>query len=208
MANADIWPRIRAERAALAEDLEGLRDDQWSTTSLCDEWTVRDVVAHLTATTRISSAAFFPKLLANGFSLKKMQERDIVTERGASPAETLSRFKASIDSTTHPPGPVTTWLGEAVVHAEDIRRPLGLSRAYPMATLTEVADFYKGSNLVIGTKKRIAGLRLRATDGDWTHGDGPEVAGPMAALVVAMAGRKAALADLTGDGVAALAGRS
>ena len=208
MANADIWPQIRAERAALADDLGGLTDDQWSTPSLCDEWTVRDVVAHMTATTKISGAAFFPKLITNGFSLKKMQAKDILTERGASPAETLSRYRASVDSTTHPPGPITTWLGEAVVHAEDIRRPLGLTRDYPMSTLTEVADFYKGSNLVIGTKKRIAGLRLRATDGDWTHGDGPEVAGPMAALVVAMAGRKAALADLTGDGVATLSGRS
>jgi uncharacterized protein (TIGR03083 family) len=207
MANPDIWPKIRAERAALADDLDGLSDEQWATTSLCDEWTVRDVVAHMTATTKISGAAFFPKLLSNGFSLKKMQAKDIVTQRGASPAETLSRFKASVDATTHPPGPITTWLGEAVVHAEDVRRPLGLPRAYPTATLVEVADFYKGSNLVIGTKKRIAGLRLRATDGDWTHGDGPEVAGPMAALVVAMAGRKAALADLTGDGVATLSSR-
>jgi uncharacterized protein (TIGR03083 family) len=208
MANADIWPQIRAERAALADDLEGLSDEQWSTPSLCDGWTVRDVVAHMTATTKINGFAFFPRLISSGFSLDKMQAKDIASQLGASPAETLSRYRASIDSQTHPPGPITTWLGEAVVHAEDIRRPLGIVRSYPTATTIEVADFYKGSNLIIGTKKRIAGLRLRATDCDWTHGDGPEVAGPMAALVVAMAGRKAALADLSGDGVATLSSRS
>ncbi|MDX6302226.1 MAG: hypothetical protein QOF53_3440, partial [Nocardioidaceae bacterium] len=28
-------------------------------------------------------------------------------------------------------GPEATWLGEAFVHGEDIRRPLGIHHAYP-----------------------------------------------------------------------------
>ena len=207
MATVDIWPTIQAERAALADDLEGITDAQWDTPSLCEGWSVRDVVAHMTATTRISPVWFFPKLVSNGFSLKKMQARDITVERGASPKETLSRFRSRVGSTTHPPGPNDTWLGETIVHAEDVRRPLGLAHSYPPAATVRVADFYKGSNLVIGAKKRVAGLRLRATDTDWVHGDGPEVAGPIVALVMAMAGRKAAIADLTGDGVAELSSR-
>ena len=70
-----------------------------------------------------------------------------------------------------------------------------------------VADFYKGSNLVIGAKNRIAGLRLRATDVDWSRGDGPEVEGPITSLVMAMTGRKAAIGDLSGEGVATLSSR-
>lgn len=73
--------------------------------------------------------------------------------------------------------------------------------------MIRVADSYKGSNLVIGAKRRVAGLRLRATDAAWTHGDGPEVAGPMIALLLAMAGRPAAISDLTGDGLATLSSR-
>lgn len=208
MASEDIWPTIEAERRALADDLEALTDDQWSTPSLCDGWTVRDVLAHMTGTTRISAATFFPKLVANGFSLEKMQRKDIAVERGDSPVDTLRRFRSQVSSTTHPPGPKDTWLGETIVHAEDIRRPLGLRRPYPPAAVAQVADFYKGSNLVIGAKKRVAGLALRATDTEWTHGAGPEVAGPIVALVMAMAGRKAAIADLRGDGVAELSSRS
>jgi hypothetical protein len=94
-----------------------------------------------------------------------------------------------------------------VIHAEDIRRPLGVGHAYPPAAVVRVADFLKGSNLLIGTKNRIAGLRLRATDAEWSTGDGPEVSGPVLSLLLAMTGRAAALADLSGDGPPALRSR-
>jgi hypothetical protein len=49
---------------------------------------------------------------------------------------------------------------------------------------------------------------LPATDADWDHGTGPEVTGPILSLVLAMTARGAAtLPDLTGNGVATLAGR-
>jgi hypothetical protein len=67
-----------------------------------------------------------------------------------------------------------------------------------------VADFYKGSNLIIGTKRRIDGMTLRATDTSWSHGSGPEVTGPMLPILLAMAGRKGALDELSSDGVATL----
>ncbi len=98
-------------------------------------------------------------------------------------------------------------VGESVVHGEDIRRPLGIGRLYPIATLVRVANFYQGSNLIIGAKKGIAGLTLRATDAEWSTGTGPEVTGPMLSLVLAMTGREAGLDDLAGNGLATLAGR-
>jgi uncharacterized protein (TIGR03083 family) len=98
-------------------------------------------------------------------------------------------------------------LGEIVVHGEDIRRPLGLRHDPPEAALVAVAESWKESNLLIGSKRRIAGLRLRATDADWSHGTGPEVAGPLTSLVAAMGGRQGAHADLTGDGLTILASR-
>ena len=103
-----------------------------------------------------------------------------------------------------PPGPVDSWLGETLVHAEDIRRPLGITHAYPLDALSRVAGFYRGSNLLIGGKTRVAGLTLHATDTDWTAGSGPEAKGPILALVLATTGRAAALDDLTGEGVATL----
>jgi uncharacterized protein (TIGR03083 family) len=207
MASANVWPTIHAERKALAAELEGLSDAQWNTPSLCDGWTTRDVLAHMTATAKITAGSFFPKLLTSGFSFEKVQSKGIAEELGSNGADTLTRFKAAQDRTSHPPGPVDTLLGETLIHGEDIRRPLGLAHAYPMSALVESANFFKGSNLIIGTKKRIAGLSLKATDTDWSIGSGPEVSGPMLSLLMAMTGRKAVLADLSGEGVATLKSR-
>jgi uncharacterized protein (TIGR03083 family) len=208
MDKTAIWPVIHAERKGLAADLGTLSEEQWATASLAAPWTVRDALAHMTATAKISPAAFFPKLAGAGFSLTKMQDSDIARERGTSAADTLARFEAVISSVKHPPGPTDTWLGETIVHSEDIRRPLGLRHDYPSEAVVRVASFYQGSNLLIGTKRRIEGLTLLATDQEWSHGSGPEVSGPILSLLMAMTGRKAPLDDLTGDGVAILRDRS
>lgn len=207
MAKPDLWPTIHAERKALAADLEGLTEAQWSTASLCGTWSVRDVLGHMTATAELTPPAFFAGLIGSGFRFQSMQAKAIAKQTEGTPADTLARFRAQVDATTHPPGPNDSWLGETIVHAEDIRRPLGLAHRYPVDATTQVADFYRGSNLVIGGKKRVAGLTLRATDTDWSAGSGPEVTGPAIALVMAVAGRRAALGDLSGDGVATLTDR-
>jgi uncharacterized protein (TIGR03083 family) len=204
MDKTDIWPVIHAVRKALATDLQMLDDAQWQAASLCSRWTVRDVTAHMTATAKVTPPAFFTKLAMSGFSLERLQDKDITVEKGGSPSDTLARFEAVENSTKHPPGPLDSWLGEAILHAEDIRRPLAIRHEYPKDAVVRLADFYKGSNLVVGTKRRIEGLTLRATDADWSHGSGPEVSGPIMQLVMAMTGRKAALGDLTGDGVVTL----
>jgi len=203
----DIWPVIHAERKALAADLKVLDEDQWSMPSLDQDWTVRDVVAHMTATAKISPASFFTKIIGSGFSFSRMQAQDIATQRGSSPADTLAAFESIQASVKHPPGPADTMLGETIIHAEDIRRPLGIKHDYPTDAVVQVADFFKGSNLIIGAKRRIAGLTLRATDADWYHGTGPEVSGPILSLVMGMTGRKAATDQLTGEGVATLRAR-
>jgi uncharacterized protein (TIGR03083 family) len=146
-------------------------------------------------------------MLGSGFSLPRLQNKDISVERGASTADTLARFEAVEKSVKRPPGPADTMLGETIVHSEDIRRPLGIQHDYPVEAVVQVADFYKNSNLIIGTKRRIEGLSLRATDTDWSHGSGPEISGPILDLLMAMTGRKSAASQLTGAGVATLQAR-
>lgn len=201
------WPVIHSERAALAADLDGLDQAGWDTPSMCTGWTVRDALGHMTATAKMTPPQFFLGMLKSGFSFSKMTAAEIQRETAGPPADTLAAWRAAGKLTSHPPGPVDSWLGETIIHAEDIRRPLGITHEYPTEAVVRVADFYKGSNLIVGAKKRITGLRLRATDADWSTGDGPEVSGPILGLVLAMTGRAPALADLSGDGVTQLRSR-
>ncbi|WP_433711459.1 hypothetical protein ACQP2U_35175 [Nocardia sp. CA-084685] len=56
-------------------------------------------------------------------------------------------------------------------------------------------------------KHRIDGVRLVASDVDWSHGGGPEILGPITALLLLVTGRTAAMDLLTGDGVAPMTAR-
>jgi uncharacterized protein (TIGR03083 family) len=199
---------IRAERASLVDELAGLADGAWEKPSLCPGWTVRDVVGHLTFTASLTPPTFLGKLASTGFKFHEMNARGIAEMiRGRSNADLVEGYRSRVDARSAPPGPTTSWLGETIVHGEDIFRSLGGYREHPIAHVLAVADFYKGSNLLIGAKRRVTGVRLVATDAEWRHGEGPEVRGPAVALVLAMTGRKAALEDLRGDGVDVLRSR-
>jgi uncharacterized protein (TIGR03083 family) len=201
------WPIIHAEREALAADLKSLTDTQWETPSLCADWSVRDALAHMTATAKTTPGRFFGTFIASGFRVNAMQAKDVAAERGDSGRDALAAFTAQLKATAHPPGPIDAMIGEMVVHGEDIRRPLGISHKYSDEALTRSADFYRRSNLLIGGKRRATGLTLRASDVDWRAGDGPEVTGPLASIILAITGRRAGLADLSGEGLATLTGR-
>ncbi|MFC7451124.1 maleylpyruvate isomerase family mycothiol-dependent enzyme [Rhodococcus daqingensis] len=207
MAAPSPWPTIHAERSALAADLASLTDEQWSTPSLCEQWSVWETLGHMTATAKMTPARFLRKMAGTGFRFEPMFAKEIARETAGTPADTLAQFRSAANRSSAPPGPVDTWLGETIVHAEDIRRPLGITHEYPPDALARIADFFKGSNLLIGTKTRIAGLTLRADDADWSTGSGPEVTGPILSLVLAMTGRPAGLTDLSGDGLAELTDR-
>lgn len=125
----------------------------------------------------------------------------LAEQLGATPAETLERFRRVVPSRTKPPLPAAAMLGETSVHAEDIRRPLDVRRDYPTEVLTRVAEYYQGSDLVVLAKGRIGDLRLVANDGPVETGSGALVSGSTLALTMAMTGRAAYLDDLDGDGV-------
>lgn len=209
-----IWPIVATERGALADDLTDLTDEQWDSRSLCGRWSVREVLAHMTSTATTGPAGFVVGMIRARLSFDRFVDADIERYTAGTPAETLARFRGVQHSTTAPPGPKASWLGETLVHAEDIRRPLGIAHDYPVDALCRCAEFYAGSNALIGTKSRISGLVLSATDTDWRHGDSSDsdsgadtantVSGPMLSLLMAMTGRAAHCDDLTGDGVMTL----
>lgn len=203
-----LWSAAHSERAALAEDLADLNDGRWAQPSLCGRWVIEEVVAHLTAAASIGPLRWFASVLGARFDFDLHNDRRLAEYRGATPAETLERFRRIVTSTTSAPGPTAAWLGEVVVHAQDIRRPLGLLRTPPVGAVTEVARFYASRNFTVAGRSIIEGLRVEATDGPFATGAGPLVSGPTLALTMAMAGRRAYCDDLTGPGVPTVRARS
>lgn len=206
MADADVWSMVHAERAALVEDLGGLDDRQWDVPSLCGAWTVHDVVAHLVDSARTTRLGFVVALARARFDFDRLNARGVQRERGASPRETLERLRRVAPRTSSPPAPLDTRLVEEVVHGEDIRRPLGLSRSYPGAAVVRALRLQARTPASVGgAEERVSGIRLTATDTGTSIGDGPEASGPALALLLAVSGRRVALDELRGPGVRALA---
>ncbi|MFD1858492.1 maleylpyruvate isomerase family mycothiol-dependent enzyme [Aeromicrobium camelliae] len=200
---SDIQDR---ERAALVAQLQELRPEQWRTPTLCSAWDVEEVVAHLTAAAGTSMAAWMRSMIRARFDADVHNRRLVESFRGATPQQTLDRFRAAgtiaLPLANSPGG-----LGELIVHAEDIRRPLGLAHRVDTGGLLAVARFFATRDFAVNSKSLVQGLTLVATDADFRHGSGPAAEGPLIALVMAMAGRTAYLDELTGDGVRELAQR-
>jgi uncharacterized protein (TIGR03083 family) len=204
----DIWPLVQAERTALAADLADLTGEQWATPSLCTGLTVREVLAHLIAGASLNPVRWLAGVIRCRFDFDQQVAMRLAEQLGATPADTIDRFRSVLTSTTKPPVPTVAMLGETIVHAQDIRLPLGIRHDYPIGTLTRLAEYYQGSDLPVLTRTRIKGLRLVATDGPFTTGSGPLVSGTTLALIMAMAGRGAYCDELQGDGAATLRERS
>jgi uncharacterized protein (TIGR03083 family) len=199
---------VHAERAALADDLAGLEQHQWRQPSLCGRWTVEEVVAHLTAAASIGRLRWFASVLGARFDFDLHNDRRLAEHRGTTPTETLERFRRVITSTTAPPsGHTAAWLGEVIVHGQDIRRPLGLAGAPAVDVVTTVARFYASRNFTVASRSATAGLHLQATDGPFATGSGPVVRGTTLALTMAMAGRRDYCDELSGPGTPTIRAR-
>jgi uncharacterized protein (TIGR03083 family) len=205
---ADLMPMIHDERRSLSDFLGTLTPDQWSAPTYCTQWNVQQLVGHLVAAANITAPHFFGGLVKSGFSFDKFVDGDLRPFAAGAPTDVKQRFDGILTSTRTPPGPKYVALGEVMVHGEDIRRALGAKGEHAADHLTTLAELYKKTGAPLRAKKRLAGLKLRATDVDWSTGEGPEVAGPAMSLILAMVGRSKALDDCTGDGVDALRSRA
>jgi uncharacterized protein (TIGR03083 family) len=204
---SDYTPMVIAERQSLSDFLGTLEPPQWTAPTWCDKWNVQDLVAHLTAAGNITAPHFFAGFIKTGFKFDAFVEGDLRNYSGGSPGDVKARFDQIIPSTRKPPGPAYIALGEVMVHGEDIRRPLGATGDHEPEHLITLADTYKKAGAPLHAKRRLEGLKLQATDIEWSTGDGPEVRGPCMSLILAMVGRDQALADCEGDGVETLRAR-
>ena len=193
---------VAAERLGLADDLETLAPEDWANPSLCAGWTVHDVVAHLTLSTRQSVPWTFWRTLRARGNIERAFA-DMARERAGAfgPGELIAQLRdmAHVDRRLALAGELDP-LNDLLVHSQDLWIPLGRGRDLPAERALPCLRHVWAAPFV-GAAKRFAGLRLRATDADWTVGEGPEVHGPAGALLLAANGRAAGLDGCDGEGL-------
>ena len=193
------------ERRDLAAYLRTLSDADWQAPTLCTEWSVKDVVAHVVSYEELSMFGLLQRFVRGRIvRANEVGVRDFATY---SPAQLMDFLEAHL----RPQGLTSGFGGmiglvDGTVHHQDIRRALGHPRSIPAERLERLLPTIPG-NPRLGAGKRIRGLRLRATDVAWEHGSGPEVLGTGEALLMAMTGRPAPADELDGPGQPILAAR-
>ncbi|HKP40005.1 maleylpyruvate isomerase family mycothiol-dependent enzyme [Mycobacterium sp.] len=197
----------RAEREEFVALLKGLTPQQWESPTLCKGWRVRDVVAHVIGYDPLSR-----------MQLVRWMAKGLATRGGSNAVEVAAYAAKSPEELTELmrryvlPRGITAGFGgrialtDGMIHQQDIRRPLRIPRTIPTESLLIAMDFTLTAPRLLGAWQ-ARGVRLVATDLDWSHGKGAELRGSGEALLMAMAGRRAALDDLDGPGKAKLAQR-
>jgi uncharacterized protein (TIGR03083 family) len=204
-----IHAAIESERLSLADLLDDLEEAEWAVRSLCLDWTVREVLAHLTIPTRTSLVGMVVGMLKARGDFHRMTSRSARARAAAfTPAQLTQQLRETAGSTRRMPGSgPTAPLIDILVHGQDIARPLGRRREMPTELATSALAFVAG-DAFFGGPERLAGLTLVATDTGHTLGEGPEeVRGTTDDLLLAATGRPAGLAGLSGAGVARLRSR-
>ncbi|WP_328529817.1 maleylpyruvate isomerase family mycothiol-dependent enzyme [Nocardioides sp. NBC_00368] len=196
-----IWSVVHTEREALIRDLETLAPARWTTPSLCTGWTVHDVLAHMIDVATTTRLGFVRRMIAARGDFDRDNQTGVDRERAEDPAATLASFRRVAGRTATPPAPLATRLVEEFAHGEDIRRPLGIRRDYPVEhVVTALRYLADTSQKWGGGKERAQRVRLVATDADVAIGTGPEVRGSAIALALALSGRSTEPGELTGPG--------
>ena len=192
---------IAEEQAEFGEMLRGLTEQQWEAPTLCTNWSVHELVIHIAIHTHGTDVARQITAARRGFTIDRVH----APERARKKEELIDWLESpAVDASTFN---LKTQLSELIIHQQDVRRPLGIPRTIPEERLAPVLDnavTNLGSLAVVQTLKKTKGLRLVATDIDWSVGAGPEVRGPGEAIFMALAGRAPALDDLEGEGTAKL----
>jgi len=197
----------RDERVEFASFLEGLTPEQWARPTLCDKWRVREVAIHTVSYDELSTAGLVRRFLKGRLSTDRINAVGVADYADRTPEQIVAMIRANFE-----PHGLTGGFGgrialtDGMIHQQDIRRSLGMPRTIDPERLHTALDFARFAPTIRGAW-RARGIRLRATDIDWAYGNGPEVRGSGEALLMAMAGRRAALDDLDGPDKAKLAQR-
>ena len=197
MDSDTLWGHIDRERAWIADLLDSLSEESWEVPSLCSGWTVRDVGAHLTFAQARVRDILWPAI-RTGFRYNAMAHYTAV-HSPLTHDEIVAKIRSFVGSRRKAPM-ISDYdpLIDTLVHAQDICRPLGIDRQMLPDAAAAAADRVLNTPWPLSLWKPKPGLRLVATDIDWSYGEGTVVHAPMQHLLLTLTGRTYTSAQLGG----------
>lgn len=190
---------IRSERRDFIDLLETLSEEQWNSPSLCAAWTVQNVAAHLAWAPAVGPLEMTPIAVRAAFRTNRIIADAALRWTGRGRQAILDQLRENVEKDAKPLGmPHVAALTDAVVHGLDVRVPLDLPRELDAEAFALIADWLAAARWPItvavggSVRRRLRGVRLVATDADWSWGVGTEVRGTMEEILLQLTGREAA----------------
>ncbi|MEV1296171.1 maleylpyruvate isomerase family mycothiol-dependent enzyme [Pseudonocardia sp. NPDC049635] len=201
LTKPEVWELVHAERRRLLDDLTTVDAPRWETPSLCRNWTVHDVLAHVVDTAKTGKIAFVWSMARARGDFDRANEDGVRRCKRDDPQQTLADFRQVLDLRRIPTAHRATRLVEAIAHGEDIRRPLGISGDYPSAAVHEALAYQLRTPASFGgSREHAEGCRLTDSDTGASWGEGLEVTGKAVDLLLAATGRTITPTLLAGPG--------
>jgi uncharacterized protein (TIGR03083 family) len=208
-AEHDYDALLWEESADLGSLLDDLDDASFDCASLCDGWRVRDVVAHMVLGHTTPMPTMVALIARSGFNVPRASRLGSARHGSAhSVPELRDQWHEVVD------GRVRRGISRRIstkemfvdhlIHHQDIRRPLKLTRPIPAERLTAALDAMPTIGGFVKSKQRMRGLTWTADDVAWRFGSGPDVSGPAEALILLASGRRAPIDEIVGGGVSTL----
>lgn len=202
-----VTPLVEDERNDFADFLESLTPQQWGAPSLCAGWTVRDVVAHVVSYEGAGAGELARRFTRGRFMLNRINVVSLHQHREREPDELIALLREHLT----PRGLTSAFGGrialvDTLMHHQDIRRALGMSRDVPAERLRAALPFAFIAP-PIKARWHVRGVKIVATDIDWSGGTGPEARGAGETVLMVMGGRRGVAQELSGPGAPRLVKR-
>jgi uncharacterized protein (TIGR03083 family) len=192
----DVWAMVAQQRVELAGALDDVGPREWATDSLCEGWSVHDVLAHLVWLAELSR----PRMLAETTAAALRHRCSpltamvpiarLIAERTA-PGDLLDRLREARDGRFVVPGaPPSAALAEVLVHGLDMTRPLGRPDVVDAERAGLAVNGLRRFAAVYGVARPVRAMTLTSTSGWSSAGSGgPELVAGDGDLLLVVAGR-------------------
>ncbi|SET10972.1 maleylpyruvate isomerase family mycothiol-dependent enzyme [Geodermatophilus poikilotrophus] len=173
----------------LADLLASAPAEAWDAPSLCEEWQVRHVVAHMTMPARLTPEQFGAEMAAAGGDFTVLSDTVAARDAAMPLADLLDALRSPLLHAWQPPGGGAAGaLSHAVIHSLDITIALDRPTVAPRGAVVAVLDQLAAANgALFGVD--LTGARLEAADTDWSWGSGDGVRADSGLLVALLSGR-------------------